>query len=177
MKKLMMLLLLIPSFSYSADLNSFNNKPKVLELYKYRTASGNLDLRYINDNSHLNIRISTNTKEVNDFLLKVMKSDVRSLNCDGDFMQTFDRFGNNFIQVNSIKSCLSDDGSVVAHSIGLNKLSDKEVAASKKFIEDSLKNVAVVTNVNVNNGHNVKEVINPKAGVFSPLLDVKTADK
>lgn len=168
---------MIPSFSYSVELMNLATKPKVLELSKYRTVAGNLEIRFIREHPHINMKINTGSKEINDFLIKVKKSEVTKLNCDGDFMTFIDNTGSPYIQINSLKACLDEDGSILAHSVGINKLSDKDVAASKKYIEENLKPVVAIELPNIKNDNNPKILENPKEGVFSPKLENKTANK
>lgn len=168
MKKLLLVLIALPTFAFSADF--MTTKLNVLELKKYRTTSGRLELRYIRENPRLVVRIGAGNKATNDFFETVMKSEVLKLNCDGDFFPMFDQMGLPYVHVNSLKSCIDEEGDVVAHSIGLTVLSDADVAKSKKFIEDSLKTVAGPAPVNVNDSNKPKEVVDPKAGVLSSKL-------
>ncbi|MBC7428553.1 MAG: hypothetical protein H7336_08085 [Bacteriovorax sp.] len=177
MKILLLILIALPALSFSAEFASMASKPNVLELKKYRTVTGGLELRYIHDSPRIVMRIGAGTNEANDFLEKVMKSDLIKLNCDGDFYPAYDRFGSPYMHINSLKSCVDEDGSVIAHSIGLTALSNADVAKSKKFIEDNMKPVAALVAPNVNDSHNPKEVVNPKAGVFSSKLDSKNLAK
>ena len=168
MKKLLLVLIALPTFAFSQDF--MMSKPNVLELKKYRTTSGRLELRYIRENPRLVLRIGAGNKATNDFFEKLMKSDLLKLNCDGDFFPMFDNVGQRYIHINSLKTCLDEEGDVVAHSIGLTALSDAEVAKSKKFIEDSLKTADGPIAANINDSNRPKEVVDPKAGVFSPKL-------
>lgn len=177
MKKLILLFIVIPSFSYSADFVKLLGKPNVLELSKYRTVAGNLEIHYIHENPHLNLKLSTGSKEVNDLLNKFKNSDITKLNCDGDFGPFIDNSNTQFIQINSLKACLDEENSLVAHSIGINKLSDKELAASKKFIEENLKPMTAINEPNIKNDNKPKIIENPKEGYFSPKLESKTANK
>ncbi len=175
MKNLLLVLTLLPTFAFSADF--MTTKPNVLELKKYRTVSGRLELRYIRENPRVVLRIGAGNKATNDFFEKLMKSDLSKVNCDGEFFPMLDQMGQPYMQVNSLKSCLDEEGDVVAHSIGLNALSDADVAKSKKFIDDSLKIVEGPAPVNVNDSNKPKEVVDPKAGVFSPKLRSAAAPK
>lgn len=177
MKNLLLILIVIPSLSYSADIVKLLGKPKVLELSKYRTVSGNLEIHYIHENPRVNMKLSTGSKEVNDFLIKFKNSDITKLNCDGDFAPFFDNSNTQFIQINSLKACIDEENSVIAHSIGINKLSDKDLEASKKFIEENLKPVLALNEPNIKNDNKPKIIDNPKEGTFSPKLESKTANK
>ena len=177
MKFLFLFLLALPTLSFSADFISLTSKPNVLELKKYRTVSGKLELRYIHEAPRIVVRIGAGNKETNDFFEKLMKSDLIKLNCDGDFFPMFDQFGNQYLHVNSIKSCIDEEGDVIAHSINLTPLSDEQVNVSKKFIIDSLRPVVATAAANVNDSNKLKEVINPKGGVFSSKLGANAVSK
>lgn len=172
MKKLLLVLIVLPTIASA----QFMTKPNVLELKKYRTSSGRLELRYISENPRQILRIGAGSKATNDFFEKLMKSEIVKLNCDGDFFPMMDQFGQ-YIHVNSLKSCVDEDGDVIAHSIGLNALSDADVAKSKKYIEDSLKTVVGPTPANVNDSSKPKIVADPTAGVFSPKLKAAGTQK
>ena len=175
MKKLLLVLLTLPTFAYSSDF--MTTKLNVLEVRKYRTTAGRLELRFIRDNPRIVLRIAAGNKATNDFFEKVMKSDITRLNCDGDFFPMFDQYGSPNVHVNTLKACIDEEGDVIAHSIGLTPLSDAEVAASKKLIQDNLKVGTGILPVNVNDSNKPKEVIDPKAGVFSPKLRSTAASK
>ncbi|MBC7539645.1 MAG: hypothetical protein H7281_12550 [Bacteriovorax sp.] len=177
MKKLLLVLIVLSTSAFSAEFTSVTSKPKVLELKKYRTVAGGLELRYIHETPRIVMRIGAGTKEANDFLEKVMKADINLLNCDGDFFPSYDRFGQPYMHINSLKSCVDDEGSVVAHSIGMTTLADKDVEASKKFIEESLKPVTALAAPNINDSSKPKEISNPKTGVFSNKLEAKAISK
>lgn len=176
MKTLLAVVLLLPALSY-ADYNAIAVKPKVLELKKYREISGRLSIKYVHENPRAVINLGTMSKEVNEFFNKVKESDLQKLNCDGDFFLAFDNMGMQYIHINSIKSCVDEEGSIVAHSIGMNRLDDKQLAASKKIIEDGLKPETANPPVIVNNSNKPKEVDNSKAGFFSPKLETKNISK
>jgi hypothetical protein len=65
----------------------------------------------------------------------------------------------------------------VAHSIGINALSSAQVAASAKFIEDNMKVQTAVAAPQVKDDMKPKQVVNPKAGVFSLDLEEKVVAK
>lgn len=177
MKILFLFLLALPTISFSANFISLTSKPDVLELKKYRTVTGKLELRYIHESPRIVVRIGAGNKETNEFFEKLMQSDLVKLNCDGDFFPMFDQLGNQYLHVNSIKSCIDEDGDVVAHSINLSPLSDEQVNVSKKFIIDSMKPVTALVAPNVNDSSKPKEPVNPKGGIFSPKLGAKAVYK
>jgi len=116
MKTLLAISLLLPALSF-ADYNAIAVKPKVLELKKYREISGRLSIKYVHENPRAVINLGTTSKEVNDFFSKVKESDLQKLNCDGDFFLAFDNMGMQYIHINAIKSCVDEEGSIVAHSM------------------------------------------------------------
>ena len=174
MKSLLFIFLVLPSITFSAEFTSLLTKPNVLELKKYRTVTDSLEVKYIHDNPRVVVSIGAGSKEVATFLGKFVKSDLNKLNCDGDFSLTIDRFGSQFILVNSIKSCVDENGEVIAHSVGIAPLNNAQIAASTKFINDSLKALTALTDTKVNDSLKPKDVVvvtNPKAGVYSSKLD------
>ena len=168
MKKLLLVLIAIPTFAFSADF--MTAKLNVLQIRKYRTVSGQLELRFIRENPRIVMRVGHGNKATHDFFLQLMKSDVLKVNCDGDFFPLMDNSLQPYIHVNSLKSCLDEDGEVVAHSIGIKALSDAEVAVSKKFVEDNLK--ASPLPLSVNDSNKPKENTDSTAGVFSSRLRI-----
>jgi hypothetical protein len=177
MKKFLVVVLLLSTQAFSAEFTSLMTNPKVLELKKYRNINDTLELKYIHESPRVVVKIGSGSKEIYDFLGKVKKSDLLKLNCDGDFTLIFDRFGNQVIQVNSINACVDENGKVVAHSIGINALSSAQVAASAKFIEDNMKVQTAVAAPQVKDDTKPKQVVNPKAGVFSLDLEEKAVAK
>ncbi len=176
MKTLLAIALLLPALSF-ADFTALAVKPKVLELKKYREISDRLSIKFVKDNPRIVINLGTRSKEVNDFFNKVKESDLQKLSCDGDFFLAFDNMGMQYIHINSIKACLDEEGTVVAHSIGMDRLKDDQVAASKKIIEEALKPVSANPPIIVNNSNKPKEPDNSKAGFFSPKLESKNVSK
>jgi hypothetical protein len=167
MKKLLLVLLALPTLA-SAEFNAMAQKPNILELRKYMSVSGKLEMRFIHDNPRVVIKLAAGNKEVNDLLKTVIDSDLNQVNCDGDYFLSYDGYGTQYINIQSIKTCIDEEGSVVVHSVGIDKLNDNQIADSKKLIEDNLKPV-VVNNPAVNNSTLPKPDVS-KSGVFSPKL-------
>ena len=167
MKKLFLVLLALPTLA-SAEFNAMAQKPNILELRKYATVSGKMEMRFVHDSPRVVIKLAAGNKEVNDLLKTVLESDLNQINCDGDFFFSYDGFGTQYINIQSIKTCLDDEGSVVVHSVGMNKLTDQQVAESKKVVEANLK-PAEVKDPAVNNSTLPKPDVS-KSGVFSPKL-------
>lgn len=178
MKKLLLVLIALPALSFAVEFNAMAVKPNVLELKKIMTVAGNMEIRYIHDNPRIVIDIAYNSREIHELFKSFKDSDLSKLNCDGDFTLAYNAYGKQFIQINSLKACLDDeDKSVVAHSVGIDKLSDAQVATSSKFITDSLKPTAVVdAKVNDSTLPKVVPEENKKSGVLSGRLS-KTAAK
>lgn len=168
MKKLLLVLLALPTFAFGAEFNAMTVKPNILELKKYLPVHGRMELRYVHETPRIVIKIATHSKDMADFYKTVLASDLNKIYCDGDFNLSYDNFGTQFIVINSIKSCVDEDGSMLAHSIGMNQLSDKDVAASMRYIELDRRPLAV-TNPAVNDSALPKQDIS-KAGVFSSKL-------
>lgn len=171
MKKLLLVLLALPTLA-SAEFNAMAQKPNILELRKYMPVSGKMEMRFVHDSPRVVIKLLAGSKEVKDLFNTVLESDLSRLNCDGDFFLTSDGF-TQFINIQSIKACLDDEGSVVVHSVGVTQLNDKQIADSKRVIEENLKPVAA-TNPAVNNS-TLPKPDTSKSGVFSPKLGKATA--
>lgn len=166
MKKLLLVLLALPTLA-SAEYVAMSQKPNILELRKYMPVSGKMEMRFVHDSPRVVIKIAPGSKEVKDLLDKVLESDLSRLNCDGDFLFTNDGFAQ-YIQIQSIKTCLDEEGSVVVHSVGITQLNEKQIADSKRIVEDNLKPV-VVKDPAVNDS-TLPKVDTSKSGVFSPKL-------
>lgn len=166
MKKLLLVLLALPTLA-SAEFNSMAQRPNILELRKYMPVSQKMELRFVHDRPRVVIKLLAGSKEVKDLFNTVLESDLSKLNCDGDFFLTSDGF-TQYIQIQSIKTCLDEEGSVVVHSVGIAQLNDKQIADSKKVIEENLKPVAI-TDPAVNNS-TLPKADTSKSGVFSPKL-------
>lgn len=176
MKKLLLVLIALPTMSFAAEFNAMAVKPNVLELKKIMTVSGKMEVKYIHENPRIVIDITYNSKEIQDLMVSLKDSELNKLNCDGDFSLVYNGYGKQFIQINSIKACLDDEDSVVAHSIGIDKMNDAQVAASSKFIIDSMKPTAVVdSKVNDSTLPKVVPEENKKAGVISGKLSKTTS--
>ncbi|MBC7538323.1 MAG: hypothetical protein H7281_05855 [Bacteriovorax sp.] len=179
MKKILLFLFVIPSLAWTIEFNSLPVKPKVLELSKYRLLSDKLELRHIHESPRTVVKINFNTKEMSDFYSKVLNSDINKLYCDGDFALTYDSYGTQYININSIKVCVDEAGFIVAHSIGIAQLAPKEISASTRLIEES--RIPAKTDAVVNQNRAAKvitPVVNPKAGFFSPRIsEVTTQSK
>ncbi|MEA9358399.1 hypothetical protein SHI21_19340 [Bacteriovorax sp. PP10] len=167
MKKLLLVLLALPTLA-SAEFNAMAQKPNILELRKYMPVSGKMEMRFVHDSPRVVIKLAPGSKEVKELFDKVLESDLSRLNCDGDYFLTYDGFGTQYINIQSIKTCLDDEGSVVVHSVGIAQLNDKQIADSKRVIDENLKPVAI-TNPAVNNS-TLPKPDTSKSGVFSPKL-------
>lgn len=169
MKKLLALSLLLPTLSF-ADFNAIAVKPNVLEVKKYREVSGRLTVKHVHDNPRIVVSLGSTVKEVRDFISKVIESDIQKINCDGDFFPAYDMYGVQHIMINSIKTCVDESGDLIAHSVGMAKLNEAQISASKKVIADGLKPVTATAPLIVNDSNKPKEVDNSKAGFISPKL-------
>lgn len=177
MKKFLTLALLLTSFVPTisfAEFNAMAVKPNVLEIKKFREISGRLTVKHIHENPRIVINLGSNTKEVRDFVAKLIDSDIEKVNCDGDFFLTYD-MGVQAINIKSIKTCVDENGDIIAHSIGMKKLSDAEINASKKLIADGLKPVVANPPIAINNSNKPKEIENPNAGFISDKLTKNAA--
>jgi hypothetical protein len=169
MKKILLFLFVLPTLSWSQEVftglifEQDRGASQVLQLSKYRGVSGKLELRNIRGNSKTPVRISYGSQEVKDFSLKVLDSDLDKLSCDGDFFVTYDAYGTQYIQINSIRVCLDNDGWVVAHSFGIPPLKPEEIAASTRVIE--LSRAPAKADPAIYESHTPK-VVSPNAGVF-----------
>jgi hypothetical protein len=161
MKKILIFLFVLPTLAWSQ--NFFTGAPKVIELVKYRSPSGQLELRYVQENPHRLTRLSSAKAEIKDFGQKLLDSDIDKVSCDGDFSITFDAYGRQYIQINSIKVCLDKEGWVVAHSFGIPPLDPVQLAASTRIVEES--RLPVKADPAIFQG-NVPKVVNPNSGVF-----------
>lgn len=168
MKKLLLVLIALPTLAFSIEFNAMEQRPNILELRKFMPLSGKMEMRFIHDNPRVVIKLATDSKEVRELFQKVVESDLSRINCDGDYNLTRDQFGTQYITIQSIKTCLDEDGSVVAHSVGITQLNDKQIADSKRVIDDNLKPV-VAANPAVNDS-TLPKVDTSKSGVFSPKL-------
>jgi hypothetical protein len=173
MKKFLTLALLLPTISF-AEFNAMAVKPTVLEVKKYREISGRLTVKHIHENPRIVITLGSTTKEVRDFVAKLIESDIDKVNCDGDFFLTYE-MGAQIINIKSLKLCVDENGDVIAHSIGMKKLSDAEINASKKIIADGLKPLVANPAIAINNSNKPKEVENPNAGFISDKLSKNVA--
>ena len=153
----------INGFAGDLTFNAVAQKPSVLELAKFRPLTGKLELRYIHDSPHVIVRINSHTKEISDFILKVLDSDLSKLFCDGDFDLTYDSNGTQSINIKSIKVCTDADGFVVAHSVGIPHLTEAQIAVSSRMIKDTMSPTKVDTAIS----QSTKLKENPNAGVFS----------
>ncbi|MFA6237993.1 MAG: hypothetical protein WC635_11735 [Bacteriovorax sp.] len=166
MKKHLLLAVTISLVSISQGYaqNFLPYKPKALELSKYQPVSGKMELRHITDNPKVNLPINFSTAELKNLSSKVLESDLSKISCDGDFALLYDVRGYPFIQVNTIKTCINEQGLVIAHSIGMPVLSKEKISASVRLIEES--HVAAKPNPAVNQTSAPKEKANPNAGVI-----------
>lgn len=177
MKKLLFVLLVFPVMSFAVEFNAMTVKPTFLELKKIISVNGVMQVKYVHEKPRVVVDIVYNSKEIHDLMGSLKESELERLNCDADFSLVYNNFGKQFIQINSIKSCLDDEDSVVAHSVGMDKMSDAQVATSAKFLKDAMRPTAIVDS-KVNDSRIPKPVVedNKKAGVLSGKLS-KTVSK
>jgi hypothetical protein len=175
MKTALILILIISSLASNAQV--LMEQPKILELRKYRTVNDRLELRYIREKPRTIVRLSFSTEEVGKFLDKFLKSeDLDKLNCDGEFSLIYIA-GAPVLNIKSIKTCLDVDGQVAVHSVGMKRLSEAEINASKKIIEDNMKPSTPLMPASINDTQKAMEKVppaqdNPNAGVFSDKFTV-----
>ena len=148
MKKLLLALLVLPTLLTAAEYTSMAMRPNVLELKKYRSAAGNLEVRHIHENPRINIVTGYNTQEIHDFFKHIKTADIDKMYCDGDYFLAMDFSGRQYIHVNSIKVCVDEAGFVVAQSVGMKPLSSDEVQAIAKNIEANRKPIVADAVVN-----------------------------
>ena len=176
MKMLLTLLMFLPALSF-AEFNAMAIKPNVLEIKKFREVSGRLTVKHIHENPRIVINLGSTAKEVLEFLNKVIGSDIQKINCDGDFGLAYDNLGVQYIMINSIKTCVDEGGDLIAHSVGITKLTDAQIATSRKLIADTLNPIIANPPATVNNSNKPKEVDNSKAGFISTKLLSNTVAK
>ena len=161
---------MLPTFSWAQNFHSsltfsaLSEKPQVVQFSKQRSNNGVLELRHIQESPKVSVRIVYATPETKDLSQKILESDLDKISCDGDFTLTYDRFGTQYIQINSIKVCLDEDGLLIGHSFGIAKLKPEEITASTRIIENN--RAAKKLDIKINQDTLVKKVVNPNGGVF-----------
>lgn len=138
MRNLLFILMILPTLVSAADYTALPGKPEILVLKRHRLLSGRMEVRFIKtmpNGERVNILVKPGNEHVDKFLENFNKSDIdESIYCDGDFFAGVTNLNNQALIVNSIKSCVDEDGDIGAHSIGMKALSDKELKASAAHI-------------------------------------------
>ena len=174
MKKILLFLFIIPTLGWTQEFHSLPIQPKVLELEKYRPLSGKLELRHIQEHPRAVIKITFRTKEINDFYSKVLNSDLDKISCTGDFSLAYDPYGNQYININSIRLCKDETGFIVAYSFGIPQLTSAQIAIEERLINDS--HASLDVNKAINQSRETK-VVNPNAGIFVTRASTSTVAK